>query len=81
MCGGIGIGVVQEILDSEEDLLDGDGGFPGFVLVENAEADGARGVDIGVEERGREFACIESSAAVVVALPAGLTLGGFRRVL
>jgi hypothetical protein len=43
-------------LNAEEDLLDGDGGLPGFLFVEDREADGAGWVDVRVEERRREFA-------------------------
>lgn len=38
-------------------LLDRDGGLPGLLLVQDREADGAGGVDVGVEERGSELAC------------------------
>ena len=42
-------------LDAEEDLLDGDGGAPVLLLVEDGEADGARGVDVRVEQRRHEL--------------------------
>lgn len=51
------VGVVQQVLDPEQDLLDCDGGLPAFFFVEDREADGAGGVDVGVEEGGDEFAC------------------------
>lgn len=45
----LGIGVVQEILDTEDDLFDGDGRFPAFILVEYRQANGPRRVDVWVE--------------------------------
>jgi len=41
-----------------EELLDGDGGLPTLLLVENAEADGAGRIDVWVEERRDESACV-----------------------
>lgn len=35
--------------DKDTDLLDGDGGFPRFLLIENGETDSTRGVNVGVE--------------------------------
>lgn len=52
----IGVGGIEEFLDAEKDLLDGDGGFPAFFFVENGKTDCAGGVDVGVEERWCEFA-------------------------
>lgn len=49
--------LVEQRLNTEEDLLDGDGGLPAFFFIEDGEADGAGRVDVGVEERGHEFAC------------------------
>lgn len=43
-------------MDAEEDLLDGDGGLPGFLFVEDRQTDGAGGVDVRVEKRRGEFA-------------------------
>jgi hypothetical protein len=54
---GLGIGLVKQRLDAEQDLLDGYGGLPAFFLVKDREADGARGVDVRVEEGWCEFAC------------------------
>lgn len=33
--GRVGVGVVQEILDAEQDLLDSDGGLPALLLVQD----------------------------------------------
>lgn len=54
--GRLGVGLVQEVLDSEQEFPDGDGRLPRLVLVEDREADGARGVYVRVEERRDEFA-------------------------
>ena len=56
LSGRVRVDFVEQHLDSEEDLLDGDGGLPGLFLVEDREADGAGGVDVWVEEWRREFA-------------------------
>ena len=42
-------------LDAEEDLLDGNCRAPVLLLVQDAQADGAGGVDVGVEERRHEL--------------------------
>lgn len=55
--GRVGVGIVQKVLDAKQNLLDGDGGLPSLLLVQNRQADGATGVDVRVEQRGREFAC------------------------
>lgn len=56
LSGRLGVGLVQQRLNAEKNLLDGDGGLPAFLFVENGQADGARGVDIGVEEGRDELA-------------------------
>jgi hypothetical protein len=43
-------------LNAEKNLLDGNGGLPGFLFVEDRQANGARRVDVWVEERRGEFA-------------------------
>jgi hypothetical protein len=43
-------------LDAEQDLLDGDGGLPSFLFVENRQTDGAGRVNVRVEKRWGEFA-------------------------
>lgn len=43
-------------MDTKENLLESDGRFPSLFLVEDRKADGARRVDIGVEQRRDEFA-------------------------
>ena len=52
-----GVGVVEEVLDADEDLLDSDGWLPGLLLVQYRQADGATWIDIRVEQRWNEFAC------------------------
>lgn len=54
---GIGIRVVQKVLDSKQNLLDRDGGFPGFFLVQDRQANGSGRVDVGVEQGRHEFTC------------------------
>ena len=54
---GVGVGVVEEILNTKENLLDGDGGLPVLLLVENRQADSAGRVHVGVEQGRDEFAC------------------------
>jgi hypothetical protein len=49
--------LVEQRLDAEQDLLDRYRRLPALLLVQDAEADGARGVDIRVEEGRGEFAC------------------------
>jgi len=53
--GIVRVRVVQQVLDPEEQLLDGDAGLPALVLRQYAEADGAAGVDVGVEDDWREL--------------------------
>merc|ERR1740121_633761 len=40
------VGVVEEVLDAEKDLADGDCWLPILVLVQDAQAHGARRVDV-----------------------------------
>jgi hypothetical protein len=54
---GIGIWVVQEILYANEDLSDSDCWFPAFLFVENRQTDGARWVDVRMEEWRDESTC------------------------
>ena len=56
LCGRLRVHFVEQHLNAEEDLLDGDGGLPSFLFVEDRQADGARRVDVRVEERWGEFA-------------------------
>jgi len=52
----LGIRIVEKILDAEKDLLDGDGWFPTFFLVQDGKANRTRRVDVRVEEGRDEFA-------------------------
>lgn len=56
LCGTLRVDLIQQELNSQQNLLDGDGGLPSLFFVEDAETDGAGRVDVGVEERWREFA-------------------------
>ena len=77
------VGVVQEILDAEEDLLDRDGRPPILLLVQEGQADRARGVDVRVEQwwhelhlgRGGRVVILEDHLALVEsAVPGGVLL-------
>ena len=50
------VGIVEQVLDAQQDLLDRDGRLPAFVLVQDAEADCTRGKHVGVKKRWRELA-------------------------
>ena len=55
--GAFDVGLVlQQFLDAQEDGLDGDVGLPVLLVVEDGEADRARGVDVGVGQDGIEDA-------------------------
>jgi hypothetical protein len=53
----LGVRLVEQRLDTEQDLFNSDGGFPALFFVEDGETDCARGIDVWVEEWGGEFAC------------------------
>jgi len=53
-----GIRGIQQFLDAKKDLLDRDSGLPSLFFVQNRQTDGSGWVDIWVEERGNEFACL-----------------------
>ena len=54
--GTVGVGIVEEVLDAQEHLLDGDGGTPSLLLVEDGQADGPGRVDVGMEQGRDELA-------------------------
>lgn len=43
------VGFVEQRLNTQQDLFDIYRGLPAFFFVEDGEADGARGVNVGVE--------------------------------
>jgi hypothetical protein len=45
-------------IQRETDLFDGNSGLPSFLLIENREANRARGIDVRVEKGGSEFAYV-----------------------
>jgi hypothetical protein len=57
LCGRVGVRIVEKVLNAKRNLLDGDGGLPTFLLIQDRQTDGARRVYIGMEQRGRELAC------------------------
>lgn len=54
--GRVDIGLVEQLLDAEQDLLDGNRRLPALLFIEDGQAHGAGWVDIWVEERRRELA-------------------------
>lgn len=56
-------------MDTKENLLESDGRFPSLFLVEDRKADGARRIDIGVEQRRDEFAYKERTLISRVTCP------------
>lgn len=59
---GFGIGLIEELLNSEEDLLNGDGRFPALFLVQDRQADRSRGIHVWMKQWWDEFAWIAVSA-------------------
>lgn len=45
----VGIGLIEQGLDSEDDVFECDGRLPVLVFVKDGQADGATGVDVRVE--------------------------------
>lgn len=54
--GRLGVGIVQKVLDAEENLLDGDCWLPCLLLVQNGEANSSAGVNVRMEKRRCELA-------------------------
>jgi hypothetical protein len=52
----LGVDFVQQHLNAQQDLFDRDGGLPALFFVQDGQADGAAGVDVGVEEGWDELA-------------------------
>merc|ERR1719219_380311 len=81
----LNVGVVKEILDPQQDLLDGYGRPPVFLLVQDGETHCAGGVNVGVEQGGDELHLGRSRGEIVLeddlafvetALPGGSFLPG-----
>ena len=53
---GVWVGIIEQILDSKENLLDSDRRLPTLLLVMDGQTDSTGRVDVGVEERWDEFA-------------------------
>lgn len=49
--------IVQQVLDTQQDLLNGDRGLPRLFFVQDRQTDSSGGVDVGVKQRRDEFAC------------------------
>lgn len=56
LCRVLDIGIVEQLLDAHQDLLDRDGGAPVLLIIEEGEAHRAGGVDVGVKQRGLKLA-------------------------
>jgi hypothetical protein len=56
LCRRFWIWIVEEILNTEENLLDGDSWLPSFFFVQDGKADGSGRIDVGMEKRWCEFA-------------------------
>ena len=54
--GIIHVWLVEQLLDAEQNLLDGDAWRPILFLIQDGKAHGARREDIGVKEGGLEYA-------------------------
>jgi hypothetical protein len=54
--GRVWVRLIKQVLDAEEDLLDGDSWLPCIFFIQDGQADRARGINVGVEERWDEFA-------------------------
>ena len=57
----LGIWVVEQILNTDENLFDGNGGFPAFFLIKDRKTHGAGRIDVGMEQWRNEFACADIS--------------------
>lgn len=62
---GLWIGIVEQILDTQEDLLHSNGRFPCLFFVEDREADGARRINVGMKQRRNKLACFLQLKSVV----------------
>ena len=60
------VGIIEKVLDAEEQLLDRDRGPPILLLVEQREADCSRGVYVGVEQRGDKLHLRRSRGEIVL---------------
>ena len=60
------VGVVEQVLDAEKQLFDGDGRPPILLLVQEREADRTRRIYIGVEKRWRKLHFGRSRGVVVL---------------
>mmetsp|Transcript_7647 Transcript_7647/g.23024 ORF Transcript_7647/g.23024 Transcript_7647/m.23024 type:complete len:201 (+) Transcript_7647:70-672(+) len=56
LCWAVRVGGLKELLDPQQDLLHSDAWPPSLILVEDAQADCPRWVDVWMEKAGREAA-------------------------
>lgn len=70
-CVGLGlgrildVGLVEQVLDAEQDLFDCDRGAPVLLLVQQRQADGAGGIHVGMEQWRLELAFGRACGVVV----------------
>jgi len=55
LCGILDVGVVEEVLNANQELLDGNGRSPILILVQQTQTHCARGVHVGVKQRWTEL--------------------------
>lgn len=60
------VGLVQQVLDAEQDLLDGDGRAPVLLLVQQRQTDRPGRVHVRVEQRRLELALGRAGRVVVL---------------
>ena len=53
----IWIRIIQQILDSDQNLLESNRGTPALFFVQNRETNCSRWINVGMKERRHEFAC------------------------
>jgi len=83
--GVLDVGIVEEILDTQEDLLNGDGRPPVLLFVQDRETNCPGGINVGVEQwrnklhfggSGREVVLEDDLAFVEPTLPGSPFLPG-----
>lgn len=52
----LGVGIVEQVLHAQKDLLDRNGWLPRLLFVQDRQANSSGGIHVRVEERGDEFA-------------------------
>ena len=58
LCWRIRVWIVEQVLDTEENLLDSDGWLPTLFFIQDGKANSTGGIDVGVKKWGNEFAYV-----------------------